>query len=240
MDHQHIFEVTNISKTYSGRKVVNDVSFNIKRGEIVGILGPNGAGKTTSFYIASGLVKPQEGKVLIDGADVTQFPMYQRARCGLGYLPQESSIFRGLTVSENIRLVLELNFSEDRVVTLLDEILTDFSINHIKDLNATKLSGGERRRVEIARCLASKPHYIMLDEPFAGIDPIAIEDIRKLVLTLKEKNIGILITDHNVFEALKIIDRAYIIHNGSVIMEGAPADIINNKKVREVYLGEDF
>jgi lipopolysaccharide export system ATP-binding protein len=240
MDHQHIFEVINISKSYSGRKVVKDISFNVKRGEIVGILGPNGAGKTTSFYIASGLIKPQKGKVIIDGADITKFPMYQRVRCGLGYLPQEASIFKGLTVSENIKLVLELSYSEDRVETMLDEILTDFSINHIKDLNAAKLSGGERRRVEIARCLASNPYYVMLDEPFAGIDPVAIDDIKKLVLALKKKNIGILITDHNVFEALKIIDRAYIIHNGSVIMDGDPKEIIRNKRVREVYLGEGF
>lgn len=240
MEHEHIFEVNNISKTYAGRKVVKDISFNVKRGEIVGILGPNGAGKTTSFYIASGLIKPQKGNVNIDGADITKFPMYQRVRCGLGYLPQEASIFRGLTVSENIKLVLEINYSEDRVNTLLDEILTDFSINHIKDLSAAKLSGGERRRVEIARCLASKPHYVMLDEPFAGIDPIAIADIKNLVLELKKKNIGILITDHNVFEALKIIDRAYIIHNGSVIMKGTAAEIVRNKRVREVYLGEGF
>lgn len=241
MENRNIFEVINISKSYAGRKVVKNISFNVKRGEIVGILGPNGAGKTTSFYIASGLIKPQKGKVKIDGEDVTKFPMYQRVKCGLGYLPQEASIFRGLTVSQNIKLVLELHYSDPIIISnMLDKILVDFSISHIKDLNAVKLSGGERRRVEIARCLASNPSYIMLDEPFAGIDPIAIEDINKIIIVLKKQNIGILITDHNVFEALKIIDRAYIIYNGTVMTEGLPKEIIRNKRVREVYLGEGF
>jgi lipopolysaccharide export system ATP-binding protein len=221
--------------------VVRDVSLNLRRGEAVGLLGPNGAGKTTCFYMIIGLVPADSGTISIDGIDLTPLPMYRRARLGLGYLPQEASIFRGLSVEDNIRAVLEL-VEPDRVTRArrLDELLGEFSITHLRQTPATALSGGERRRVEIARCLATDPAFILLDEPFAGIDPIAVNDIRELVGHLKDRGIGVLITDHNVRETLEIIDRAYILHDGCVLMSGTPDEVVKDANVRRVYLGEGF
>jgi lipopolysaccharide export system ATP-binding protein len=233
--------VRNIGKRYKKRPVVRGVNLRIQRGEVVGLLGPNGAGKTTCFYMITGLVSPDYGDVLLDGHDITDLPMYRRARLGIGYLPQEASIFRGLTVEQNIRAVLEVvEPSADRRETMLESLLAEFSITHLRRAPALALSGGERRRVEIARALASRPHFMLLDEPFAGIDPIAVGDIRDLVHHLKDRGIGVLITDHNVRETLDIIDRAYIIHDGMVLMEGSPTDIVGNEDVRRVYLGERF
>lgn len=234
-------QVSHIAKRYAGRPVVRDVSLQLKRGEAVGLLGPNGAGKTTSFYMISGLVKPDVGQIMLDGEDISKLPMYRRARLGIGYLPQEASIFRGLTVEQNIMSVLEMHESDaNERGHQLDELLAEFSITHLRLAQGITLSGGERRRVEIARALASKPSFILLDEPLAGIDPIAVEEVRKLVKHLKDRGIGVLITDHNVRETLDIIDRAYIMHDGSVLMEGSPADIVNDINVRRVYLGERF
>jgi lipopolysaccharide export system ATP-binding protein len=233
--------VTRIGKSYRRRPVVRGVSLTLKRGEVVGLLGPNGAGKTTCFYIITGLLKPDYGTIELDGHDITRLPMYRRARLGIGYLPQEASIFRGLTAEENIRAAAELVEPDSaHCATLVDSLLAEFSISHVAHTPAITLSGGERRRVEIARALATHPSYILLDEPFAGIDPIAINDIRELVRHLKDRGIGVLITDHNVREALDIIDRAYIIHEGQVLMEGTPSDIVGDKDVRRVYLGERF
>jgi lipopolysaccharide export system ATP-binding protein len=230
-----------IGKTYRRRPVVRDVSLELHRGEVVGLLGPNGAGKTTCFYMMTGLVPCDAGEIRIDGQDVTDLPMYRRARLGLGYLPQEASIFRGLTVEENILAVLELNEpSRARRSARLDQLLAEFSIAHLRRTPAQALSGGERRRVEIARCLASDPAYVLLDEPFAGVDPIAVHDIRELVSHLKDRRIGVLITDHNVRETLEIIDRAYILHEGCVLMSGVPGEVVANPEVRRVYLGESF
>ncbi len=230
-----------IGKTYRRRPVVRDVSLELKRGEAVGLLGPNGAGKTTCFYMITGLVPVDSGIIEIDGRDVTGLPMYRRARLGLGYLPQEASIFRGLTVEENIRAVLELNEStRSKRNVRLDNLLAEFSITHLRNTPAQALSGGERRRVEIARCLAADPAYVLLDEPFAGVDPIAVGEIRQLVSHLKERGIGVLITDHNVRETLGIIDRAYILHDGHVLMSGSPEEVVADKNVRRVYLGEGF
>jgi len=230
-----------LGKRYKKRPVVHDVSFSLQRGEVVGLLGPNGAGKTTCFYLVTGLVKPDTGRISLDGLDVTEFPMYRRARLGLGYLPQESSIFRGLTVEENIRAVLEVVESDlgTREV-MLSELLAEFGITHLRQAPSMALSGGERRRLEIARALASQPHFVLLDEPFAGIDPIALGDIRDLVVHLRDRGIGVLITDHNVRATLEIVDRAYIIHDGRVLMQGTPSEIIDNADVRRVYLGEEF
>ncbi|HUA56386.1 MAG TPA: LPS export ABC transporter ATP-binding protein [Candidatus Sulfotelmatobacter sp.] len=231
----------NLGKQFKKRPVVRDVSINVERGEAVGLLGPNGAGKTTCFYMMIGLIAPDYGTVLLDGHDITALPMYRRARLGIGYLPQEASIFRGMTVEGNIRSVLEVvEPDRDRRETLLDELLAEFSIDHLRRTSALALSGGERRRVEIARALASQPAFILLDEPLAGIDPIAVGDIRDLVSHLKDRGIGVLITDHNVRETLDIVDRAYIMHEGSVLMEGAPSEIVAHKDVRRVYLGERF
>jgi lipopolysaccharide export system ATP-binding protein len=231
----------NLGKQFKNRPVVRDVSINVERGEAVGLLGPNGAGKTTCFYMIIGLISPDYGTVLLDGHDITGLPMYRRARLGIGYLPQEASIFRGMTVEGNIRSVLEVvEPDRDRRETLLDELLAEFSIDHLRRTSALALSGGERRRVEIARALASQPAFILLDEPLAGIDPIAVGDIRDLVSHLKDRGIGVLITDHNVRETLDIVDRAYILHEGSVLMEGAPSEIVAHKDVRRVYLGERF
>ena len=206
-----------------------------------GFSGPNGAGKTTCFYIITGLIAPDYGNIFLDGQDLTDLPMYRRARMGIGYLPQEASIFRGLTVDDNIRAVLEVvERSRDRREAILESLLAEFSITHLRRTPALALSGGERRRVEIARTLASNPHFVLLDEPFAGIDPIAVGDLRELVFHLKDRGIGVLITDHNVRETLDVIDRTYIIHDGMVLMEGAPADIVGNDDVRRVYLGERF
>jgi lipopolysaccharide export system ATP-binding protein len=234
-------EVQHIGKRYAGRPVVRDVSLRLQRGEAVGLLGPNGAGKTTSFYMITGLVRPDVGQILLDNQDITKLPMYRRARMGIGYLPQEASIFRGLTVEQNILSVLEI-IEEDasKRQVMLDDLLAEFSITHLRMAQGVTLSGGERRRVEIARALASRPSFMLLDEPLAGIDPIAVEEVRKLVKHLKDRGIGVLITDHNVRETLDIIDRAYIMHDGSVMMEGSPSDIVNNVDVRRVYLGERF
>ena len=230
-----------LGKRYKRRPVVHDVSFSLKRGEVVGLLGPNGAGKTTCFYLVTGLVKPDTGRIHLDGLDVTKFPMYRRARLGLGYLPQESSIFRGLTVEENIRAVLEIIEPDYGTrETMLSELLAEFGITHLREAPSIALSGGERRRLEIARALASQPHFVLLDEPFAGIDPIALGDIRDLVVHLRDRGIGVLITDHNVRATLEIVDRAYIIHDGRVLMQGTPKEIIENADVRRVYLGEEF
>jgi len=230
-----------LGKRYKKRPVVSDVSMSIQRGEAVGLLGPNGAGKTTCFYMITGLVLPEYGAIILDGEDITGLPMYRRARLGIGYLPQEASIFRGLNVEENIRAVLEVvEPKRDAREAMLDSLLAEFSITHLRRTPSLALSGGERRRVEIARCLASNPHFVLLDEPFAGIDPIAVGDIRDLVGHLKDRGIGVLITDHNVRETLDVIDRAYIIHNGMMLMEGAPSDIVGNEDVRRVYLGDRF
>jgi lipopolysaccharide export system ATP-binding protein len=234
-------QVNKIGKYYQKRAVLKEISLNLVKGEAVGLLGPNGAGKTTCFYIISGLVKPDYGYIFLDGQDITSLPMYRRAKLGIGYLPQESSIFRGLSVEQNINSILELSEdNEDKRLEILDQLLAEFSISHLRRAPAMSLSGGERRRVEIARCLAAKPNYILLDEPLAGIDPIAIADIKELISHLKDRGIGVLITDHNVREALSIIDRAYIVHNGTVLMVGTPEEIVGSKEVRKVYLGEEF
>ncbi len=233
--------VEHLMKRYKRRPVLRDVSLNVKRGEAVGLLGPNGAGKTTCFYIVTGLIDPDSGHIRLDGKDITTLPMYRRARLGISYLPQESSIFRGLSVEDNIRSVLQV-VEEDhhRREHMLEELLAEFSVTHLRSTPAVALSGGERRRVEIARALATRPQFVLLDEPLAGIDPIAVADIRDLVKHLKNRNIGVLITDHNVRDTLDIVDRAYILHGGQVLMEGKPADIVNHKDVRRVYLGEKF
>ena len=233
--------VENLGKRYEGRPVVRGVSLSIQRGEVVGLLGPNGAGKTTCFYIITGLIRPDYGTILLNEQDITELPMYRRARLGLGYLPQEASIFRGLTVEQNIRAVLEVvEKSFPRREELLEELLGEFSITHLRRTPSLALSGGERRRVEIARTLASRPDFVLLDEPLAGIDPIATNDIRDLIKHLKERGIGVMITDHNVRDTLDIVDRAYIIHDGMVLMDGLPADIVGNEDVRRVYLGDRF
>ena len=232
---------TNLGKRFQRRPVLRDVSISVKRGEAVGLLGPNGAGKTTCFYIITGLISADVGTIMLDGHDITGLPMYRRARLGIGYLPQEASIFRGLTVEQNIRAVLEVvEPVVDAREAMLDELLAEFSISHLRRTPALALSGGERRRVEIARALATQPHFILLDEPLAGIDPIAVNDIRELVRHLKNRGIGVLITDHNVRETLDIVDRAYILHDGRVLMEGAPGEIVADVNVRRVYLGERF
>lgn len=229
-----------ISKYYK-RPVVNEVNVNLNYGEIIGLLGPNGAGKTTTFYMMIGLVKPDKGMISLDGQDITYFPMYQRARLGIGYLPQEPSIFRGLNVEQNILSILEQTEADKhKQHEELEKLLGEFNLNHVRRSPAMALSGGERRRVEIARALAAKPKVFLLDEPFAGIDPIAVNEIRNLVKHLKDRGIGVLITDHNVRETLSIVDRAYIIHEGQVLMNGKPDEIVKNDDVRRVYLGDDF
>ena len=230
-----------VGKTYKKRKVVNNVSIHVQRGEAVGLLGPNGAGKTTTFYMIVGLVRPDAGTITLDGQNITGLPMYRRARLGIGYLPQEASVFRGLNVERNIMAALEVVEPDpDRRDLMLDELLAEFGISHLRRTPALALSGGERRRVEIARALATQPHYILLDEPLAGIDPIAVGEIRDLVSHLKDRGIGVLITDHNVRETLEIIDRAYIMHDGQVLMEGRPHEVVAHEDVRRVYLGERF
>ena len=233
--------VEKLRKSYRKRPVIRDVSLRLARGEVVALLGPNGSGKTTSFYCIAGLITPDGGTVTIDGQDVTLFPMYRRARAGIGYLPQEMSIFRGLSVEDNILAILEIvepnrKVRQDR----LEELLSEFSIGHLRRAPALSLSGGERRRAEIARCLASNPRYVLLDEPFAGVDPIAVGDIRHLVQDLKTRGIGVLITDHNVRETLEIVDRAYILHEGTIIKSGTPDDVVRDETVRRVYLGQSF
>jgi lipopolysaccharide export system ATP-binding protein len=231
----------NLGKRFKKRPVVRGVTLTIQRGEVVGLLGPNGAGKTTCFYTITGLIPPDYGTIVLDGEDITDLPMYRRARLGIGYLPQEASIFRGLNVENNIRAVLEtIEPDRDRREAILDALLAEFSITHLRRTPALALSGGERRRVEIARALASNPHFVLLDEPFAGIDPIAVGDLRALVAHLKDRGIRVLITDHNVRDTLDVIDRAYIIHDGMVLMEGGPREIVGNEDVRRVYLGDRF
>jgi lipopolysaccharide export system ATP-binding protein len=233
--------VENLRKSYKTRTVVQDISLSLKSGEVVGLLGPNGAGKTTSFYMIVGLVALDKGKILLDGKDLSRMPIHMRARMGLSYLPQEPSIFRKLTVSENILAVLQLqDMTEIEMEEKLESLLEELHITHIRDNTAVSLSGGERRRVEIARCLASNPSFILLDEPFAGIDPIAVIDIQKIIRFLSSRNIGVLITDHNVRETLGICDHAYIVNQGHVFASGIPSEIVSNEKVREVYLGKDF
>lgn len=240
-ENNNKLEVFNIGKKYKNRSVLRNVSLNVKRGEAVGLLGPNGAGKTTCFYCITGLITPDYGDVHIDGQDITKLPIHQRAKMGIGYLPQEASIFRSLSVEDNIKAILEL-IVEDKSEQehMLEELLNEFSISHLRKSPAIALSGGERRRLEIARALASKPKFILLDEPLAGIDPIAVGEIRALVSQLKHRGLGVLITDHNVRETLDIIDRAYILHGGTVLMEGTADKIVANKEVRKVYLGENF
>jgi lipopolysaccharide export system ATP-binding protein len=233
--------VTRIGKSFNKRPVVRSVSLSLKRGEAVGLLGPNGAGKTTCFYMITGLIPADTGIIEVDGHDVTRLPMYRRARLGIGYLPQEASIFRGLTAEQNIRATAELLEPDGaRLEAMVEALLAEFGITHIRNTPSVALSGGERRRVEIARCLATHPSYILLDEPFAGIDPIAVGEIRDLVKHLKNRGIGVLITDHNVRDALDVIDRAYILHDGRVLKEGTPTEIVSDRDVRRVYLGEKF
>jgi lipopolysaccharide export system ATP-binding protein len=240
-ERKPLLAVHGVAKSFVGRKVVRGVSLYVRKGEAVGLLGPNGAGKTTVFYMITGLIKADEGRIELDGCDVTQLPMYQRARLGIGYLPQEASIFRGLTVEENIRAVLEVVEPDARRRTHdLEALLEEFNIARLRKTPAIALSGGERRRVEIARALATRPNYMLLDEPFAGIDPIAVGDIQTLVRHLTNRGIGVLITDHNVRETLGLTDRAYIIYSGEVLMEGRADDIVNNPDVRRLYLGEEF
>jgi lipopolysaccharide export system ATP-binding protein len=236
-----ILRTETIVKRYRKRTVVNEVSLQVEQGEIVGLLGPNGAGKTTSFYIIVGLIKPFSGEVFLDGTNITRMPMYKRAQLGISYLPQESSIFRRLTVEDNIRAILEFTkLTKDQQKQRLEQLLDEFGLQHVRKGMGITLSGGERRRTEIARCLAVDPKFILLDEPFAGIDPIAVEDIQKIVSRLKEKNIGVLITDHNVHETLTITDRSYLLFEGSILMSGTSAELAADPHVRKVYLGENF
>jgi len=233
--------IDNLRKSYRRKLVIRDVSMHLDRGEVVALLGPNGSGKTTTFYAIAGLVGAEAGRVTIDGEDVTNLPMYRRAKLGIGYLPQEMSIFRGLNVEDNIAAILDISeSSRHRRRERLEELLSEFSIEHLRRAPALALSGGERRRVEIARCLAARPAYLLLDEPFAGVDPISVGDIRALVSDLKTRGIGVLITDHNVRETLEIVDRAYILHDGKVLMSGTPQEVVENDNVRRVYLGDSF
>ena len=233
--------VKNLVKRYKRKKIISGINLQLNKGEVVALLGPNGAGKTTTFYAIAGLVMPEEGNVLLNGNDITYLPMYRRAKLGMGYLPQEASIFRGLSVQDNILSIAELwEVNKDKQNVILDGLLNEFSIGHLRKSPALSLSGGERRRVEIARCLASNPQYVLLDEPFAGIDPVAVGEIRDIVSTLKNRGIGVLITDHNVRETLKIVDRAYILNAGTLIKSGTPDEVIRDKKVQKVYLGTDF
>ncbi|MDG1930185.1 MAG: LPS export ABC transporter ATP-binding protein [Flavobacteriaceae bacterium] len=231
----------NITKTYRGRKVVNDISVTVNQGEIVGLLGPNGAGKTTSFYMIVGLIKPLSGHIYLEDTDITKFPMYKRAQSGIGYLAQEASVFRKLTVEQNIKSVLELTkLSKQEQHDKTEALLEEFGLNHIRKNRGDLLSGGERRRTEIARALATDPKFVLLDEPFAGVDPVAVEDIQKIVAHLKKRNIGILITDHNVQETLAITDRTYLMFEGKILKTGTPEELAQDEMVRKVYLGQNF
>ncbi|MET4102917.1 lipopolysaccharide export system ATP-binding protein [Roseovarius sp. MBR-78] len=233
--------VEKLRKSYSKKLVIRDVSLSLDQGEVVALLGPNGSGKTTTFYAIAGLIHTEGGHIYIDERDVTSLPMYRRAKLGIGYLPQEMSIFRGLSAEDNIMAILEISEpSRARRRERLEQLLSEFSIEHLRRAPALALSGGERRRVEIARCLAANPRYLLLDEPFAGVDPISVGDIRHLVADLKKRGIGVLITDHNVRETLEIVDRAYILHDGRVLMSGSPRDVVENENVRRVYLGDSF
>ena len=235
------FHARDLKKTYNGREVVKSVSIDVERGEVVGLLGPNGAGKTTSFYMMVGLVKTDKGQINLDGDDITSLPLHVRARKGIGYLPQEASVFRELSVEENIFSVLEVrDLSDKERQNALDDLIRDFGLDHIRKSKGRELSGGERRRVEIARSLALNPKFVLLDEPFAGVDPLAVHDIQSIIKRLKQKNIGVLITDHNVRETLGIVDRAYIMSRGELLVSGTPDEIINNEIARKFYLGEEF
>ena len=239
--HNEGLEVNSISKTYNKKKVINNVSIKLNRGESVALLGPNGAGKTTLFYMVMGLIGHDTGSILLDKNEISEFPMYRRSKLGIGYLPQESSVFRGLNVEENILAVLEKSSKDDEDKRkTLEKLLSDFGIDHIRHSPSLSLSGGERRRLEIARCMASKPNFILLDEPLAGIDPIALIEIKNIIFKLKEKNIGVLITDHNVRETLNTVDRSYILHDGKIISSGSSELLLNDSDVRRVYLGEKF
>lgn len=241
MEYQSILRSENLLKKYKSRTVVNNVSVEVRQGEIVGLLGPNGAGKTTTFYMIVGLIKPNAGKIFLDNQDITDLPMYKRARRGIGYLAQEASIFRKLSVEDNIMAVLEMTLKDkQQQKDRLEELLEEFGLKHVRTNRGDLLSGGERRRTEIARSLASNPKFILLDEPFAGVDPIAVEDIQEIVATLKTKNIGILITDHNVHETLSITDRAYLLFEGKILKHGTAEDLANDEQVRKVYLGKNF
>ncbi len=234
-------KISHLRKSYRKKTVIRDFSMDLSRGEVVALLGPNGSGKTTTFYAIAGLVTPEGGSVMVDGKDVTILPMYRRAQLGIGYLPQEMSIFRGLSVQDNISAILDIAVADrHKRRERLEELLSEFSIEHLRRASALALSGGERRRVEIARCLAADPRYLLLDEPFAGVDPISVGDIRHLVADLKNRGIGVLITDHNVRETLEIVDRAYILHEGKVLMSGTPDEVVQNENVRRVYLGDNF
>ena len=242
MSDENTLSARRLSKSYKGRKVVNEVSLNVRRGEVVGLLGPNGAGKTTSFYMIVGLIACDHGEIALDGENITAYPMHKRARLGLGYLPQEPSVFKALSVADNIMAILQTRADMDRQAreAALRDLLRELRIGHLKDAPAVGLSGGERRRVEIARALAAEPRFVLLDEPFAGVDPISISDIQHLITHLRDRDIGVLITDHNVRETLGICDRACIINNGAVIADGEPEQVLANRQVRRVYLGENF
>ncbi len=236
-----VLRTEDLVKIYGERTVVNHVSINVKQGEIVGLLGPNGAGKTTTFYMTTGLIVPNSGRIFLDDQEITKLPVYKRAQLGVGYLAQEASVFRKMSVEDNIRSVLEMtNFPKDYQKEKLESLISEFNLNHVRKNLGDRLSGGERRRTEIARCLAIEPKFIMLDEPFAGVDPIAVQDIQDIVWKLKDKNIGILITDHNVDETLMITDRAYLLFKGQILFQGTPKQLAENPEVREKYLGRDF
>lgn len=238
---EHVLQAVGLQKSYKGRTVVSKVDLNVRMGEIVGLLGPNGAGKTTTFYMIVGLIKPDSGQVLIDKKDITTMPMYRRARFGVGYLPQETSVFRNLTVRQNVELVLqELGYSQNEQESTVEKILLDFGLDALCDIPGYALSGGERRRIEIARCLAIMPNFLLLDEPFSGIDPIAVYDIQQIILSLRAKGYGILLTDHNVRDTLAITDRTYLIHRGEIVIEGPPEYVAESDVARKFYLGERF
>lgn len=234
-------ETQNLVKTFNGRNVVDGVSIHVEKGQVVGLLGPNGAGKTTSFYMIVGIEKPTNGTITVDGKDITQLPMYKRAAEGIGYLPQEASIFRSMSVEDNIHAMLQTTTkSKEEIKFIVDSLIEEFNLGHVRERMGMQLSGGERRRVEIARCLALEPNFILLDEPFAGVDPIAVADIQQIILHVKQRGIGILITDHNVRETLGIVDKAYILSSGKILLEGTPEEIANNPIAREHYLGNNF
>ena len=233
--------INKISKTYGNKKVVSDISLSIKRGEIIGLLGPNGAGKTTTFYMIVGLVKPETGNILLDKIDITQAPIYLRGAKGISYLPQEPSIFRGMNVEDNLLSIIEVvEKDKNKHQIILQGLLNEFNISHVRKSSSTVLSGGERRRLEIARTLASNPKFLLLDEPLTGIDPVSIEEIKSIIKTLTKKNIGVLITDHNVRETLKIVDKVYIVNEGSIYFEGSPEEAVSNENIRKFYLGSEF
>ena len=240
-DNSQVLSGLNLRKVYGNREVVKGISINVKRGEVVGLLGPNGAGKTTTFYMITGMIRPNSGAVILNGSDITKLPMYQRARKGIGYLAQEPSVFTKLSIEDNLRLVLEMtSLTKNEQTQRLEKLLTDFSINHIRKSKAYTLSGGERRRTEIARALVMEPKFILLDEPFSGIDPIAVEDIQQIIFDLKSRNIGVLITDHNVRETLTITDRAYLLYEGDILKSGSARELTEDEETRRLYLGSKF